>query len=390
MNDFDELDELERDLGPLLRVALRRTAAQVTATGTTTSPPTSDHDPVSPPVQDRVTMIDLETSPRAEPAPPRRRPWLIVAAIAAAAVVVVVVTVTALLRRNNTEPADQPVEPAAQAFMDAWVRGDGNAVAALIAPDGSVDRWAAQTLPALHDWLRAVGWHYQDEGCEVISPLRVSCDYRFQNDLTNAFGSEPMTGSFVLTIDGSVVTDVTDELDTAAFNDIWDAFSGWVRANHPDDFDRMYTLSARDPLVDSMSTGLWERHIHEFIESGAAYIARADAICTAAHERYDGLVAASAGGETANSQAAADIIDEALAELRAIPPPEASQARFEYGYRLLEQLADTLRPSATATPPTPIDAPPPTPEADADLANLLHSIEYLELGLGTCAINPTT
>ena len=62
------------------------------------------------------------------------------------------------------------------------------------------------------------------------------------------------------------------------------AFIDWVRAHHPDDVDRMYTFAASYALVDPTSIGLWARHAGEFVESGDAYIARASAICAAAHE----------------------------------------------------------------------------------------------------------
>ena len=171
--------------------------------------------------------------------------------------------------------------------MKAWVRGDGDAVAALMSPDGSFDAWTAETLPALDDWYRAMGWQYRDDGCEVMSPERVSCEYTVENDLTRAFGRGPVAGSLFVDIEGGAVSSVIDDFNIAAYEDIWKAFADWVRTNHPDDVDRMYAFAAGYALVDPISIALWSRHAGEFVESGGAYLARASAICTAAHERYD-------------------------------------------------------------------------------------------------------
>ncbi len=389
MNDVDDLDDLERELGPSLRVALRRTAAEITDDGSTTSPWASDHDPVSRPLEEGVTVVDLETRSWGEPAPERRRPRLVAAIILAAAAVVVAIAVVAVSRRDDAKPADRPVGAIAEAFMEAWVRGDGDAVAASISPDGFVDAWTPETLPALHDWYRAVGWQYQDDGCEVMSPERVLCNYSAQNDLTRAFGSGPLAGSFVLDIDGGgTVESAIGDFNIAAYKDIWDGFINWVREHHPDDFDRMYTTAASYARVDPISIGLWERHTGEFVESGGAYIARARAICTAAHERYDGLEAASAQSGVVDSEAAAGILEDALVELRVLPSPAVVQERFDLGYTLVEQLVDSLRGLAAAGPaPVTTGNAPPSP-ADGDLTVLLNNIAHLQLGLERCAFNP--
>jgi hypothetical protein len=384
VNDVDDLDGLERELGPGLRVALGRAAAEISDDGRTTSPWASLD------ARDGVAIVDLESSSQATTGRERRRRRPVIAWIVSAAVAVVVVAlaVVVLSRLDAGKPADEPIEAVADSFMTAWVRGDGEGVAALMSADGSVGVWSAEMLPALHDWFRAVGAQYHDDGCEVTSPATVSCRYSLQNDLTRAVGVAPVAGTFVLVVDDGVVASVADRIDTATYHDIWAAFVQWVRTKHPADLDRMFASDASYPLVDQVSIGLWAGYVAQFSGSDAAYIARADAICTAAHNSFQDLVAASPENGTVSTDAAARIVEEALATLRAVPPPKDAQARFDVGYALLEQLVDAFRQLA-ANRPAPATGPDstPSPPSPGDLANLLHQIDYLQIGLTGCAVN---
>jgi len=385
VNDFDDLDDLERELGPSLRVALRRAADMVTDDGRTSTPWPTDV------AQDEPTFVDLETLAPATTVRRPRRPRLVAAAIvSAAAVVVAGIAVVALSRGDDAEPTDQPIEAVAESFMKAWVRGDGGAVAALMSPRGSVDVWPAETLPALHDWYRAVGSQYRDEGCAVVSVDSVSCDYTVQNDLTRAVGAEPTAGSFLLVIEDGAVSTVTDRTSDT-YHDTWQAFVDWVTTYHRDDVGRMFTSDSNYPLVDPASIRLWARYTPEFIGSGAAYTARADAICTAAKARYHDLVAASPENGTVAPEAAARILEEALAELRAVAPPTDVRTRFDHGYARLEQLLEAFRQMAAAglPPGTTAASTPSQPPSPGELANLLHQIDVSGLGLSGCAFNPS-
>jgi len=379
VNGVDDLDALERELGPSLRVALRRIAAEITVDGPTSSAWTSDQDPASRSAVDNVILVDLESSTRASSPRERRRPRVVAAAVLSAAVVVAIATL-ALIGLDRDDPSDRTAETVADSFMKGWVGGDGQAVAALLSPGGAVDAWTAESLPALHDWYRAIGGRYQDDGCEVMSRGRVWCDYTVENDLTRAFGREPAAGSFVLVIDGEAVTSVSD-LGVGAYRDIWTAFGDWVREHHPDDLDRMFTFAAGDPRVDPISIDLWGRYTREFVDSGDAYMARARAICTEAHDRYDGLVAASTPTEETKSEVAARVLEEALAELHVVPPPPAVQAPFDRGFSLIQQLVDSLRGSTPAGPPS---------AAGGDLITPLAGLAHGQIGLERCAIDPST
>ena len=148
MNDVDDLDDLEREVGPTLRVALRRLAGEITDDTPATSPWASDDDLVSQPVEDGVIMVELGHSTRAPTARQRRRPRLNAATIVAAAAVIVVAVVVALSPLDHDTAADQRAAAVAESFMEAWVRGDSQAVAALLSPDASRRRIATRCRTA--------------------------------------------------------------------------------------------------------------------------------------------------------------------------------------------------------------------------------------------------
>jgi hypothetical protein len=51
------------------------------------------------------------------------------------------------------------------AFMEAWVDGDGEAAAAMFAPEATFDGFQPAIFPALYDWFRAGGWTFGGGGC---------------------------------------------------------------------------------------------------------------------------------------------------------------------------------------------------------------------------------
>jgi Tol biopolymer transport system component len=96
VNDFD-LDELERELGPSLRLALRRAAAQITDDP-------HGRDALMSYVQ---TSPDEQSTPRETPGGGRRRFVAVVAAIAAAAAILIAV-IFLVSRDDESAPVDQP------------------------------------------------------------------------------------------------------------------------------------------------------------------------------------------------------------------------------------------------------------------------------------------
>lgn len=270
-------------------------------------------------------------------------------------------------------------EAIAEAFMTAWVEGDGDAVAAMFAADGTLDMFIVQTgpnssgsainqvsmLPALHDWYRAVGYEFHSTGCqEMFTDVPpgyevpdVFCPYTFENELTRTFGREPLNRDFHLHIGDGEIDATGDQLQFDAFADIWQMFSEWVATNHPNDFERMYSSpSSLTPLLDQTSIALWERHIDEFVASPEAvnqpstggltsgqYSAQTRMICAGAYTSFATVLAGLGppspylGHHPAAHEAAARISEEALQELRALRPPEENQAHLDRVFSLMEQ-----------------------------------------------------
>ena len=99
----------------------------------------------------------------------------------------------------------------ATAFVHAWIAGDGDAAGAVLAPDGTWEDVAAGDLPALLDWLRAVGADYRSDGCRLRPAMGdVECPYSVDNDLTRFLGVGPIANRFVVEVAGGAITEVND------------------------------------------------------------------------------------------------------------------------------------------------------------------------------------
>jgi hypothetical protein len=249
----------------------------------------------------------------------------------------------------------------AERFVAGWVAGDGEAVAALFAVGGTWEDFDAGTLPALHDWYRAVGWQHSSTGCVLRPPYgNVGCSYTFENDLTRFLGEVPIGGLFALEIADGEITTVTNRFNPR-HADVWQTFLQWVADHHPDDVERMYTADTSFALWDASSVELWDQYVDDFTASDEGYVARAESICTAAHARLnDELETAGieldASAEDDGSglqltphddqdvqayeETARRIEDEVLVQLRAIPPPATIRAAVDHAYDVLERFAN--------------------------------------------------
>ena len=278
----------------------------------------------------------------------------------------------------------------AEALMTAWVEGDGEAVATTFAADGMWEGFEAATLPALHDWYRAVGWEHHNEGCALRPTLGdIGCSYTFENELTRFLGDDPLGGSFALDIADGEVTTATNRFNPR-HDDVWQTFHQWVVDNHPDDIERMYAADTAFALWDPTSIELWARYVDEFVASADGYIARTEWISAAAHARLNHELE-SAGIELdaspeddgsglqliphddedlqAYEDAPRGVEREALVELRAVSPPEAVRSDFDHAYALLDQFADGERTT------------------ESDPAEFRNQVEGLELGLHHCTFS---
>ena len=278
----------------------------------------------------------------------------------------------------------------AEAMMAAWVEGDGEAVATTFAADGTWEGFAVATLPALHDWYRAVGWEHHNEVCALRPTLgNIGCSYTFENDLTRFLGDGPLGGSFALDIADGEVTTATNRYNPR-HDDNWQTFHQWVEDNHPDDIEQMYTADTSFALWDPTSIELWARYVDDFVASADGYIARAESICAAAHARLNDELE-SAGIELdaspeddgsglqliphdeedlqAYEEAARRVEREVLVELRAVAPPEAVRDEFDHAYDLLDQFAEA------------------EPTTNTEPAELRNQVDGLGLGLQHCTFS---
>jgi hypothetical protein len=163
VTDFDDLDDLERELGPSMRVApLRPAAAQITEAGLSVSPrlfvfEIADPGRVDSAAADFDALRKGRGSAKAievtdnRPTPggaPSRHWWRITTAATAAAQALIAGGTLVLTGRDDASdetrvgtdaPENTGAVPAVvESFMDAWVAGDGAAV-------GSMSVWAPCT-----------------------------------------------------------------------------------------------------------------------------------------------------------------------------------------------------------------------------------------------------
>jgi hypothetical protein len=176
--------------------------------------------------------------------------------------------------RSHTESPVQPAptstqapEPAtevealavAEAFMQAWVAGDGEALVDMFAADGTFEGWMVgpDQMPALHDFFRAVGWTFTNAGCRRAG--QIQCDYAMQDDLLTALGRGPATGTLIVEITDGKISRLVDQLNFDTYVPTWDTFFDWLRRNHPDDIAVMFYPDNFNPRLDPTAIALWER-----------------------------------------------------------------------------------------------------------------------------------
>ena len=171
MTEFDDLDQLERELGPSLRLALRQVADAIADDRPTSSAivPNGDGPDAFNQLSRRsktVTMIDIEATPTR---PPNRHRWWIITAAAAAVLLVGVVLLA--VRDDETEPDEAPVATealeettnetaveVAQGFVEAYGAFDADRAITYLADDaditGLIDGFTTDEVQGTLDELR--------------------------------------------------------------------------------------------------------------------------------------------------------------------------------------------------------------------------------------------
>jgi hypothetical protein len=272
-----------------------------------------------------------------------------------------------------------------EAFMQAWREGDGEAAAAMFSPEGTFDGFGPAVFPALHDWFRAGGWTFGGGGCWASGGYPegdvVSCEFGYENDLTRALGMRPVPTGLSFEIEagrietawfggggGDLFFNIFGSPDPARqdlFGQVWDMFLEWTATNHPEDFGRMYDpdygYPVRGyPILDAASIELWERYTHEFVASpeelrrsftdwmaSQSFEIQARRICTTATEEFWAMTRAEELHGREFSAALADVSEEALAELRALPlETEADRATMDEFVPLAERWIEVFREQA--------------------------------------------
>jgi hypothetical protein len=254
---------------------------------------------------------------------PSRRRLVLVAVAAVVAAVVAAALVSA--RDDGAESGFASTDSVAASFIHAWVRGDGEALAAMHAPGATFDGVDASELPARHEWYRAAGWRYRSTGCEITART-VECDATVETDLTRVLGRAPIAASLLVAVDDGRITLGSEEFDVDAYSDIWEGFLAWVSDRSTADVDLMYSEDGSRPRLDATSIARWRAYVGEYVDAAAPYVQHNETVCAAPHAS----------------------LADALADLRATPPPEPLRLLVERAYDRLAALAAATDPSDRA------------------------------------------
>jgi hypothetical protein len=406
VNELDDLDVLERELGPSLRSMLHRVADEIESDATWRPSAAIDHLPTivfddrhrdDVKVSTDRTGVGIDTELDSQRQDGGRR-WRIV--VTAAAVLALVVLALVVDGRDGTEP-EVPADPPSNSLLDesmvtalaivedfstAWVAGDGDAIAALFTPGGIIEIGQLPTyamavsapsmMPALHDWFRAAGYEFNAEGCQLVHEafgvpshmIQAFCSFTYESDLTRHFDRAPVAVNMWLEMDaGWLAIDagrgrmLRFVLGSHYFDldaDIGFLFEDWVSTHHPADSARMYrSPGSTAPRVDPTSIELWDRYLDEFTSSAAKslladqprtmaeYGARVRSICARADVRFEKERAASQPGG-ARLEAAARIGSESLEELRGLQPPETTDQLDEVFSQMEQEITLTAQAAA--------------------------------------------
>lgn len=212
-------------------------------------------------------MTDIETiQPKKEErrTRPRLVPALVIVAIALVAIPIV------LNRQIFVGEPETPVKLAV-AWMDALNTHDGNAAAALMAPDGLYDGEEPSMIPGWFDYDRAIGSVYSFEECVETSSgpdgTVVECPILQEDDRTRALLLEPSPGRYEFLVEEGQIRSADSYLDNGGdYARAWQAFDVWLRENQNLDLTTMYIM-AGVPERSPEALVLWEQYVDEFVAS---------------------------------------------------------------------------------------------------------------------------
>jgi hypothetical protein len=164
-------------------------------------------------------------------------------------------------------------------FMSARADYDWETLVDLLDPDATFgDSELAQSVVEYRlqsEWERIVDWQFLDPSCTAGTTQRVVCSYSVQDAFNEAAGQGPFPGnSFLFVIEDGKIASVSHILtvDEEFFRANEVQFYSWVRANHPDDLNRMLdgdrlmggAIRTFVKLTDE-SMRLWDDHVSEYL-----------------------------------------------------------------------------------------------------------------------------
>jgi hypothetical protein len=395
VNDFDDLDVLERELGPSLRVALQGAASRITdeprrAQGL--RPDAVDVVPVLQVVRTRsIDAPPIEVPPATAT---RGHRWRTLAAVAAAVLLLAVGTVVVVARDDpalETSVAALPgaraegasadgAEELARAFLGAYAAFDADRAKALLTPSALAAEWGSPAeFRRELELLQATGYQQTildpspharpgSDGCdaydfvahkETLSSGRliVYCTYVYNELRADAIRRGPFGGGpfgeayWAFVVDHGRIVSAENRVPKRNDYDgnVWRQFRSWVSSAYPQDAAAMYRGEQREHWKRTAeSVRLWDQHTREYVAIGAPYIERAEKICAAARARFLNSVDPAPTFDSIESyteylKAVAPFLQEVLVELRAVPPPEPFRAEFERAYAGGDALVQAFR-----------------------------------------------
>jgi hypothetical protein len=202
---------------------------------------------------------------------PGRIPGLILAGGVFAA------TIGLVLIMVNREP-DVAASPAeiAEAFLEARIVHDAEAMAALLADDALLadeqlldagqtgpDILAKDVLPGLVALERITGRTYTFESCVEDPPNQVRCTVVLEDDPSRALGVDPFDAHFLFDINEGKVDEVTFVWNgERTYAEVAREVIAWMERNYAEDAEIMFGDST---YLTPESLALWEEHIPEFV-----------------------------------------------------------------------------------------------------------------------------
>lgn len=311
-------------------------------------------------------------------------------AVVAVAVVATAVVLGGWFAAGNRPAPKDPVQPAgpmrmsqleevARGFINAYSAYDADRAMAYLTDGAIAATWGSrEEFRQDIAWSEAVGYREIIDHCEKADDLgssqRISCSF----DLHALRSDELWLGPFpdnvwLFSVRDGKIREAEKMLAYQAngfSQQMWEPFAAWVKTNHPDDVEVMYTDASQSQQAHTAEAiTLWDQRTRDYAADklrkspAAKYVARVQDVCAAAHERVSDL-----GGTLYYTEAWGHILADALGQLRSIPPPSTLRAEVDRAYRLVDQLAEGMISGNVSV-------------------KVLHRVESSELGLQECTFH---